>query len=142
MASAQSRATSFAAAAPTSLPPPIWAAAAAAAAAAATPAGCGGGPPPLTPIDAPCTQCLRHGDPMHAQERLTAATPPHALRDDLQRGGRPLGDAAPALLRRREPLARLHRGLVAPVFGLAGHLQKADPGRGAPQYFVIRTDAT
>jgi hypothetical protein len=22
-------------------------------------------------IDAPCTQCLRHGDPMHAQERLT-----------------------------------------------------------------------
>jgi hypothetical protein len=28
-------------------------------------------PPP--PIDAPCTQCLGHGDPMHAQERLTAA---------------------------------------------------------------------
>jgi hypothetical protein len=28
-------------------------------------------PPP--PIDAPCTHCLRHGDPMHAQERLTAA---------------------------------------------------------------------
>jgi hypothetical protein len=25
------------------------------------------------PIDAPCTQCLRHGDPMHAQEWLTAA---------------------------------------------------------------------
>jgi hypothetical protein len=30
----------------------------------------GASPPP---IDAPCTQCLRHGDPMHAQERLTAS---------------------------------------------------------------------
>jgi hypothetical protein len=31
-------------------------------------------PPPLPPpIDAPCTQCLRHGDPIHAQERLTLA---------------------------------------------------------------------
>jgi hypothetical protein len=30
-------------------------------------------PPPRPPIDAPCTQCFRHGDPMHAQERLTAA---------------------------------------------------------------------
>jgi hypothetical protein len=29
-------------------------------------------PPPPPPIDAPCTHCLRHGDPMHAQERLTA----------------------------------------------------------------------
>ena len=27
-----------------------------------------GGPPPRLPIDAPCTQGLRHGDPMHAQE--------------------------------------------------------------------------
>jgi hypothetical protein len=32
-------------------------------------------PPPLPPpIGAPCTQCLRHGDPLHAKERLTAAT--------------------------------------------------------------------
>jgi hypothetical protein len=30
-------------------------------------------PPPPLPIGAPCTHCLRHGDPMHAQERLTAA---------------------------------------------------------------------
>jgi hypothetical protein len=30
-------------------------------------------PPPPPPIDAPCTQYLRHGDPMHARERLTAA---------------------------------------------------------------------
>jgi hypothetical protein len=29
--------------------------------------------PPPPPIDAPCTQYLRHGDPMHARERLTAA---------------------------------------------------------------------
>jgi hypothetical protein len=28
-------------------------------------------PPPTPPVDAPCPQCLRHGDPMHAQERLT-----------------------------------------------------------------------
>jgi hypothetical protein len=38
--------------------------------------GGGGGwagraPPP--PIDAPCTQCLRHGDPIHARKGLTAA---------------------------------------------------------------------
>jgi hypothetical protein len=32
--------------------------------------------PPPPPIDAPCTQCLRHGDLMHAQERLTAPPPP------------------------------------------------------------------
>jgi hypothetical protein len=32
----------------------------------------GGGWEAGPPIDAPCTQCLRHGDPMHAQERLTA----------------------------------------------------------------------
>jgi hypothetical protein len=25
-------------------------------------------PPPPPPIDAPCTQCFRHGDPMHAHE--------------------------------------------------------------------------
>jgi hypothetical protein len=31
-------------------------------------------PWPAAPIDAPCTQLLRHGDPMHAQERLTLAT--------------------------------------------------------------------
>eukprot|EP01047_Picozoa_sp_COSAG01_P012038 COSAG01_NODE_535_length_15804_cov_33.841452_3_plen_221_part_00 len=31
-------------------------------------------PPPLPPppIDAPCPQCLRHSDPMHAQQRLTS----------------------------------------------------------------------
>jgi hypothetical protein len=30
--------------------------------------------PPPPPIDAPCPQCLRHGDPMHARkQRLTAA---------------------------------------------------------------------
>jgi hypothetical protein len=34
-------------------------------------------PPPSPPIDAPCTQCLRHGDPMHAsKQRLTAAGAP------------------------------------------------------------------
>eukprot|EP01047_Picozoa_sp_COSAG01_P005239 COSAG01_NODE_177_length_22954_cov_28.699554_21_plen_218_part_00 len=27
------------------------------------------------PIDAPCPQCLRHGEPMHAQERLTGTRP-------------------------------------------------------------------
>jgi hypothetical protein len=31
------------------------------------------GTPPPPPIDAPCPQCLRHGDPMHAKERLTAS---------------------------------------------------------------------
>eukprot|EP01047_Picozoa_sp_COSAG01_P001108 COSAG01_NODE_23_length_37704_cov_30.005877_48_plen_106_part_00 len=30
-------------------------------------------PPTRPPIDAPCTHCLRHGDPMHAQKRLTSA---------------------------------------------------------------------
>jgi hypothetical protein len=30
--------------------------------------------PARRPIDAPCTQRLRHGDPIHAQERLTEAT--------------------------------------------------------------------
>jgi hypothetical protein len=40
----------------------------AAAAAAATAAA----PPP---IDAPCTQCLRHGDLIHARKALTAAAP-------------------------------------------------------------------
>eukprot|EP01047_Picozoa_sp_COSAG01_P033059 COSAG01_NODE_2417_length_7736_cov_7.862511_3_plen_196_part_00 len=47
------------------------------AAAAAGPKAFCGGPspawPPPPPIDAPCTQCLRHGDPMHAHERLTVA---------------------------------------------------------------------
>jgi hypothetical protein len=37
--------------------------------AAAVPLG-GLAPPP---IDAPCTQCLRHGDPIHARKGLTAA---------------------------------------------------------------------
>jgi hypothetical protein len=33
-------------------------------------------PPPPSPIDAPCTQGLRHGDPLHARkQRLTAAAP-------------------------------------------------------------------
>jgi hypothetical protein len=29
--------------------------------------------PPPPPIDAPCTRCLRHGDPIHARKALTAA---------------------------------------------------------------------
>jgi hypothetical protein len=28
-------------------------------------------PPPSPPIDAPCTRCLRHGDPIHARKGLT-----------------------------------------------------------------------
>jgi hypothetical protein len=32
------------------------------------------------PIDAPCVQCLRHGDPMHAQKQLTAARAPAPAR--------------------------------------------------------------
>ena len=31
------------------------------------------GEPPPPPIDAPCTQCLRHGDPIHAKKGLTLA---------------------------------------------------------------------
>jgi hypothetical protein len=31
--------------------------------------------PTITPINAPCTRRLRHGDPMHAQERLTRVAP-------------------------------------------------------------------
>eukprot|EP01047_Picozoa_sp_COSAG01_P033286 COSAG01_NODE_2443_length_7689_cov_5.414229_5_plen_216_part_00 len=31
----------------------------------------------LLPIDAPCTHCLRHGDPMHAQKWLPAPASPH-----------------------------------------------------------------
>jgi hypothetical protein len=30
-------------------------------------------PPPPPPIGAPCTQCLRHSDPIHARNALTAA---------------------------------------------------------------------
>jgi hypothetical protein len=33
-----------------------------------------------TPIDAPCTQRLRHGDPMHAQKQLTLEQLPLPLR--------------------------------------------------------------
>jgi hypothetical protein len=33
-----------------------------------TPCSTPGAWPPPPPIDAPCTQCLRHGDPMHGQE--------------------------------------------------------------------------
>jgi hypothetical protein len=48
------------------LPPPPAAMIGAATAAEAA------GPQPAPPIDAPCPQRLRHGEPMHAQERLTA----------------------------------------------------------------------
>jgi hypothetical protein len=56
-------------------------------------------PPPPPPIDAPCTRCLRHGDPMHDQERLTAsaaaacwgrldsARGPSCVLPSLRRGG-------------------------------------------------------
>eukprot|EP01047_Picozoa_sp_COSAG01_P047975 COSAG01_NODE_4632_length_4861_cov_2.222596_2_plen_105_part_00 len=43
-----------------------------------------------TYIDAPCPQRLRHGDPMHAQERLTArsASLPAASSAPMHCGGR------------------------------------------------------
>jgi hypothetical protein len=59
--SSSSSSNSFA----SSAPPPSSAISASA-------ARCSSASPP-SPIDAPCPQCLRHGDPMHAQERLTAA---------------------------------------------------------------------
>jgi hypothetical protein len=41
--------------------------------------------PFMPPIDAPCPQYLKHGDPMHAQDRLTAAAAAWALRHRCSR---------------------------------------------------------
>jgi hypothetical protein len=62
-------------------PPPLAAAAAAhrklgsplAAACPLLPSGASHRTTPAPPIDAPCTQCLRHGDLIHARKALTAA---------------------------------------------------------------------
>jgi hypothetical protein len=55
------------------------------------------------PTDAPCTHWLRHGDPMHAQERLTAAATVVVLEDGL--AGVDLVDHAQQL---RQPHLRVH----------------------------------
>jgi hypothetical protein len=46
------------------------------------------------PIDAPCTQCLRHGGPIHARKGLTAAGRPVAARASREGRTAPVGRGA------------------------------------------------
>jgi hypothetical protein len=73
-------------------------------------------PPLPPPTGAPCTRCLRHSDPVHAQERLTAAAHAAAHAVAAARGGREVevGEhlaelrPLPLLLHHREPQLLQH----------------------------------
>jgi hypothetical protein len=71
----------------------------------------------VTPIDAPCTRCLRHGDPIHARKGLTALV----LSSSSAREEEEVASAAKVIVNSCVPAARLRTSSC--------NVQRAQPPR-------------